>query len=88
MVAAVWDTHHGVYDAPYDTDVDEAGGGGGGGGSMMLEPLRTCSLITTSSATSAVSWLHDRMPVILDGDALAAWLDPSTSVDTALSLLR
>jgi putative SOS response-associated peptidase YedK len=39
--------------------------------------LRTCSIITTA-ANDAVRELHDRMPVILDPAAEAAWLDPAT----------
>ncbi|MBI5689822.1 MAG: SOS response-associated peptidase [Verrucomicrobia bacterium] len=36
--------------------------------------LETCSLITTT-ANPVVGALHDRMPVILQGDAVETWLD-------------
>lgn len=39
--------------------------------------LRTCSIVTTA-ANDTVRELHDRMPVILDPAAEAAWLDPAT----------
>lgn len=39
--------------------------------------LRTCAILT-QPANAAVSPLHDRMPIILDRDAEAAWLDAST----------
>jgi putative SOS response-associated peptidase YedK len=38
------------------------------------EKLRTCTILTTE-ANSAISDLHDRMPVILHPDAEDAWLD-------------
>jgi putative SOS response-associated peptidase YedK len=37
------------------------------------EWLRTCSIVTTE-ANEALAQIHDRMPVILDEDAYAAWL--------------
>jgi putative SOS response-associated peptidase YedK len=39
------------------------------------EWLRSCSVITTE-ANDAIAELHDRMPVILDADDIATWLDP------------
>jgi putative SOS response-associated peptidase YedK len=46
------------------------------------EPITSCSIITTV-ANDDVRFVHDRMPVILNGsDAEAAWLDP-TSTSTA-----
>jgi putative SOS response-associated peptidase YedK len=39
--------------------------------------LRSCTIITTA-ANPAVAPLHDRMPVILEPGAEAAWLDPGT----------
>jgi putative SOS response-associated peptidase YedK len=36
-----------------------------------------------------VSFVHDRMPVVLDGIAAeAAWLDPDVDLDAALELVR
>jgi putative SOS response-associated peptidase YedK len=40
--------------------------------------LRTCTILTTA-ANSAVSPLHDRMPVILVPDAESQWLDLATA---------
>jgi putative SOS response-associated peptidase YedK len=40
--------------------------------------LRTCTILTTV-ANSAIAPLHDRMPVILERDAEAAWLDTGTA---------
>lgn len=43
-------------------------------------PLYTYTIITTTSASTSIEFLHDRMPVILDNDSkeLATWLDPRT----------
>jgi putative SOS response-associated peptidase YedK len=52
------------------------------------EPVTSCSIITTA-ANRDVRFVHDRMPVILDGpEAEAAWLDPGVDVDGALELVR
>jgi putative SOS response-associated peptidase YedK len=52
------------------------------------EPVTSCSIITTA-ANSDGRFVHDRMPVILDGSAAeAAWLDPSVDLDGALELAR
>ena len=40
--------------------------------------LRTCTIITRA-ANSAISSLHDRMPVILSPDSEGAWLDLGTT---------
>lgn len=37
--------------------------------------LKTCTIITTTP-NKLLAPIHDRMPVILDRDAYAAWLDP------------
>ncbi len=39
--------------------------------------LRTCTILTTA-ANAAIAPLHDRMPVILEPEHEAAWLDPAT----------
>lgn len=50
--------------------------------------LSTCSIITTS-ATDALGHIHDRMPMIIQRDAWADWLDPKrTDPGEALELLR
>ena len=52
------------------------------------EPVTSCSIITTA-ANRDVRFVHDRMPVILDGpQAEAAWLDPGVDLDGALELVR
>jgi putative SOS response-associated peptidase YedK len=52
------------------------------------EPITSCSIITTA-ANRDVRFVHDRMPVILDGpDAEAAWLNPDVDLDGALELAR
>jgi putative SOS response-associated peptidase YedK len=48
--------------------------------------LRSCAIITTA-ANRAVAPLHDRMPVILEPGAEAAWLDPQTPRDALSELL-
>jgi putative SOS response-associated peptidase YedK len=48
--------------------------------------IRSCTIIT-SPANAAVAPLHDRMPVILDADAEAAWLEASTPREQLLPLL-
>ena len=44
--------------------------------------------IITAAATEALSPLHNRMPAILAGEALRAWLDPSTTATDAQELLN
>jgi putative SOS response-associated peptidase YedK len=48
--------------------------------------LRSCAILTTT-ANSLVAPLHDRMPVILERDAEAAWLDPETPRELLLEML-
>ena len=48
--------------------------------------LRSCTIVTTA-ANDAVRPLHDRMPVILDAGAEAAWLDPATPAPVLHELL-
>lgn len=43
--------------------------------------------IITAPATEALASLHNRMPAILAGEALRAWLDPQTSAIDAQELL-
>jgi putative SOS response-associated peptidase YedK len=57
------------------------------GASREVEPLRSCSIVTTAAA-GPVRALHDRMPVILPaGDAEAVWIDPTTPADELHALL-
>lgn len=51
-----------------------------------VEPLRTCTIITTRASTS-LREVHDRMPVILPPEAETTWLDPASPADLLLDLL-
>ncbi|HEY2259516.1 MAG TPA: SOS response-associated peptidase [Solirubrobacteraceae bacterium] len=48
--------------------------------------LRTCTILTTA-ANSAISGLHDRMPVILEPGAERAWLDTATPAESLPEVL-
>jgi putative SOS response-associated peptidase YedK len=43
--------------------------------------------IITAKANDVVRPIHDRMPIVLDPDAYAAWLDPAVDGDAARALL-
>ncbi len=47
----------------------------------------TSATIVTGNAPDLLSPIHDRMPVILSGEALRTWLDPATSATDAHQLL-
>jgi putative SOS response-associated peptidase YedK len=47
----------------------------------------TCTVLTTE-AEDAVGHIHDRMPLSVDPERWAAWLDPETPKDSLLDLLR
>ncbi|MCH7594904.1 MAG: SOS response-associated peptidase family protein, partial [Chloroflexi bacterium] len=52
------------------------------------EVIRSCAIITTGP-NALMEPIHDRMPVILDAEAEALWLDPATDDPVRLvSLLR
>lgn len=51
------------------------------------EPLRTCTVLTTS-ASSDLHGLHDRMPVILPPALWPAWLNPETPIAALQNLLQ
>jgi putative SOS response-associated peptidase YedK len=44
--------------------------------------------ILTREAAEGVAKVHHRMPVIIDGDAIDAWLDPDTPVEAAHDLAQ
>ncbi len=44
-----------------------------------VEPLRTCTIVTTRTSRG-LAHIHDRMPVMLPPGAEAAWLDAATPV--------
>ena len=50
------------------------------------QPVKSCTIITTSANEQLVE-LHDRMPVVLSGEAVASWLDPRLVVNDAKELL-
>lgn len=50
------------------------------------EVLHSCTIVTCRP-NELIRPIHDRMPVILDPDAEAAWLDPDGSPDRLLDLL-
>ena len=50
-------------------------------------PLYNYSILTTS-ANPTVAGIHDRMPVILDQENWAVWLNPTTAAEVLASLLR
>lgn len=49
--------------------------------------LETCTLLTTA-ANEQLRPIHDRMPVILDGDARRVWLDPDSPSPALQELLQ
>ncbi len=51
-----------------------------------VEPLRTCTIITTD-ASSSLRAIHDRMPVLLPAGAEDAWLSHDTPQERLLGLL-
>jgi putative SOS response-associated peptidase YedK len=51
------------------------------------EAIESCTVVTTAANDLLASVPHDRMPVILEGDARRAWLDPETPLDELAPLL-
>jgi putative SOS response-associated peptidase YedK len=49
--------------------------------------LETCVILTTS-ANGLMAPVHDRMPVIVDPDNYARWLDPGTDAAKVADLLK
>lgn len=45
-------------------------------------------IIVTLAASPQIEHIHNRMPVILKGDVLSAWMDPKRGKEDALSLLQ
>lgn len=48
--------------------------------------IDTVAMMTTG-ANAVMAPIHDRCPVVLDGEALARWLDPDTRLDAVQALL-
>jgi putative SOS response-associated peptidase YedK len=83
-LAVLFDVYHGAGHAGGGGGSEiggaEARGGGGGGGSGEHppgEPLYTFTILTSAPAR-ALSWLHDRQPVVLDDADAAVWADTAT----------
>jgi putative SOS response-associated peptidase YedK len=51
------------------------------------EMLHSCAIVT-SEPNDLIRPIHDRMPVVLDPEAEAAWLDPELPEEGLLELLR
>lgn len=51
------------------------------------EDLLSCSILT-QPPTEGFAQIHSRMPVMLSGDALDDWLDPSTPASQALAVAK
>ena len=51
------------------------------------EMLHSCAIVTTGP-NDLIRPIHDRMPVILDPDLEAAWLDPDADEEELLRMLR
>ena len=51
------------------------------------QEIDSCSIITTEANTRMLA-IHDRMPVILDKNDLAIWLDPGTDQERVMSMLK
>lgn len=49
--------------------------------------VTSCAIIT-SPPVAPIDRIHDRMPVVLPPSIYDAWLDPATSTDIALEILR
>jgi putative SOS response-associated peptidase YedK len=49
--------------------------------------LHSCAIVTTGP-NDLIRPIHDRMPVILDPDLEAAWLDPDADEEELLRMLR
>ena len=44
--------------------------------------------IITTSANELMQPIHDRMPVILEKEEVAAWIAPATRLEKALAMLK
>jgi putative SOS response-associated peptidase YedK len=49
--------------------------------------LHSCAIVTCAPG-EVVAPIHDRMPVILDSEVEAGWLDPEAAPDELMGLLR
>ena len=44
--------------------------------------------IITTSANELMQPIHDRMPVILEKEDVAGWIEPATKLEKALAMLK
>ncbi len=51
------------------------------------EQIYSCSIVTTDAAPS-FEWLHNRMPVMLDSDGAAHWLDHDVDTEALATLFK
>lgn len=51
------------------------------------EQIYSCSIVTTEAAPS-FEWVHNRMPVMLDSDGAAQWLDHDIDTESLTSLFE
>jgi putative SOS response-associated peptidase YedK len=51
------------------------------------EPLLTFTILTTE-ANDLMRPLHDRMPIVLEGDDLGLWLDSGSKAEELQALMR
>ncbi len=51
------------------------------------EAIESVAIITTS-ANDLMQPIHDRMPVVLGEENVAAWIEPQTELDKALAMLK
>ncbi|MDQ3244487.1 MAG: SOS response-associated peptidase [Gemmatimonadota bacterium] len=52
-----------------------------------VQPLDTCTIITTRASTMASAY-HHRMPAMLTTDSMQKWMDPTSDEATFLALLK
>jgi putative SOS response-associated peptidase YedK len=57
------------------------------GGPPLPQPLETVTIVTTA-ASGRVADLHERMPVMLEPEQWALWLDPDAPLPMVEDLLR
>jgi len=64
-MAGLWESWERTPPTGHDTERDRGS-----------DAVRTCTIVTTA-ADDVVATVHHRMPVVLDGGSIDAWLDPS-----------
>lgn len=72
--AGLWESWSANSPSPSDAESDKANG------------IESCTIVTTA-ASKAIESIHDRMPVILEPNDYALWLDPAVQDPTAVQHL-